>query len=324
MEMAVRAKKTDASNKAKGNWKVKFKKNVLPRWQLYLFLLIPIIHVLIFAYWPMIGAQIAFRRYDLILGIWNSPWVGWDNFIRFFNMPLFGQILYNTVFLSVYGLIVGFPLPILLALMLNAFPFLKLKKTFQTVSYMPHFISIAVVVGMMMQLFSPRVGGIGNIYFMLTGELMPNLFGRADNFPHLFVWSTIWQGIGWSSIIYIAPLSSVDPELHEAAQIDGASRFKRVLHIDFPSIRPTVVIMLILACGAIMNVGFERAFLMQNPLNLSRSEVIATYVYKVGLVMGVGDFSFATAIGLFNSVINFTMLLIVNFIAGRFGESRLW
>ena len=308
----------------RNTWQSKFRKHILPRWQLYLFLLLPITHLLIFSYYPMIGAQIAFRRYDLILGMWDSPWVGLDQFRRFFSMPNFWQILYNTIFLSVYGLIVGFPLPILLALMLNAFPFLRIKKYFQTLSYMPHFISIAVVVGMMMQLFSPRVGGIGNIYFMITGNLMPNLFARADNFPHLFVWSTIWQGIGFSSIIYIAALSSVDPELHEAAQIDGASRFKRVLYIDFPCIRPTVVIMLILAIGGIMNVGFERAFLMQNPLNLSRSEVIATYVYKVGLVLGVGDFSFATAIGLFNSAINFTMLIIVNFVAGRIGESRLW
>ena len=320
--MTVSEKNVTAT--VKDTWQLKFKKHVLPRWQLYLFLLLPIIHLLIFSYYPMLGAQIAFRRYDLILGMWDSPWVGLDQFRRFFSMPNFGQILYNTIFLSVYGLIVGFPLPILLALMLNAFPFLRIKKYFQTLSYMPHFISIAVVVGMMMQLFSPRVGGIGNIYFMITGDLMPNLFARADNFPHLFVWSTIWQGIGFSSIIYIAALSSVDPELHEAAQIDGASRFKRVLYIDFPSIRPTVVIMLILAIGGIMNVGFERAFLMQNPLNLSRSEVIATYVYKVGLVLGVGDFSFATAIGLFNSAINFTMLIIVNFIAGRIGESRLW
>ena len=302
----------------------RFKKNYISRWQLYLFLLLPVIHVLIFSYYPMVGAQIAFRRFDLMLGMWNSPWVGFDQFRRFFSIPAFRQILTNTIVLAVYGLVAGFPLPILLALMLNAFPFLKWKKTFQTVSYMPHFISVAVVVGMMMQLFSPRVGGVGNIYYMITGNLMPNLFARAANFRHLFVWSQIWQGVGWSSIIYIAALSSVDPELHEAAQIDGASRFKRVLHIDYPSIVPTIVIMLILAFGSIMNVGFERAFLMQNPLNLSRSEVIATYVYKVGMVIGVGDFSFATAIGLFNSIINFTMLTLVNLLAGRISGSRLW
>ena len=305
------------------NKKSFFKKNVLPRWQLYLLLLFPIMHLLIFSYYPMMGAQIAFRKYDLMLGMWRSPWAGFYQFTRFFNMPSFGQIIQNTIFLSLYGMVVGFPLPVMLALILNAFPFLKIKKTFQTVSYMPHFISVAVVVGMMMQILSPRVGGVGNIYYLITGDLMPNLFGRAANFRHLFVWSTVWQGMGWSSIIYIAALSSVDPEMHEAAQIDGASRFKRVMHIDLPCLMPTITIMLILACGAIMNVGFERAFLMQNNLNLSRSEVIATYVYKVGLVMGTGDFSFATAIGLFNSVINFVMLLTVNFIAKKVGDYSL-
>ena len=308
---------------ANTSWKVRFKKSILPRWQLYLFILPPLIHLIIFSYIPMLGAQIAFRRYNLVDGIWNSPWVGMDQFTRLFSLPIFTQILYNTLYVSIYGLIVGFTLPVILALMLNAFPFLKMKKTFQTVSYIPHFISVAVVIGMMQQLFSPRVGGIGNIYYAITGNLMPNFFASSDAFPHLFVWSTVWQGIGFSSIIYIAALSSIDPGLHEAAEIDGASRFKRVLHIDFPGIKPTVVIMLILAFGAIMNVGFERAFLLQTPLNLSRSEVIATYVFKVGLVFGVGDFSFATAIGLFNSVVNFIMLLSVNFIAGKIGEQRL-
>jgi len=271
----------------------------------------------------MVGAQIAFRRFNIIDGMWNSPWVGWFQFERFFNLPIFTQILYNTLFVSVYGLIVGFTLPIMLALMINAFPFIRIKKSFQTVSYIPHFISVAVVVGMMQQLFSPRVGGIGNIYYMITGTLMPNFFNNANAFPHQFVWSAAWQSIGFGSIIYLAALSSIDPGLHEAAQIDGASRFKRVLHVDFPGIKPTIVIMLILAFGSIMNVGFERAFLLQTPLNLSRSEVISTYVYKVGMVFGVGDFSFATAIGLFNSVINFVMLLIVNFIARRIGEQSL-
>ena len=307
----------------KANWKTRFKKNVLSRWQLYLFLVIPIAHLVIFSYIPMLGAQIAFRRFNFVDGIWHSPWVGFDQFRRLIDLPIFGQILYNTLFVSIYGMIVGFTLPIILALMLNAFPFMKLKKTFQTVSYIPHFISVAVVVGMMMQLFSPRIGGIGNLYYMMFGSLMPNLFASANAFPHLFVWSTVWQGLGWSSIIYIAALSSIDPEQHEAAQIDGASRFKRVLHIDLPGIKPTIVILLILSFGSIMNVGFERAFLMQTPLNISRSEVIATYVYKVGMVFGVGDFSFATAIGLFNSGINFIMLLIVNFIAGKIGEQRL-
>ena len=288
-----------------------------------MFLLIPVIHLLIFSYYPIMGAQIAFRRFSPGGGIWGSEWVGLMHFQRFVGMPIFWQILRNTVFLSVYGLFAGFPLPILLALIVNSFPFIKCKKVFQTLSYMPHFISVAVVVGMMMVLLNPRIGVIGNLYFMITGERMTNVFNSASNFPHLFVWSQVWQSIGWSSIIYIAALSSVDPELHEAAQLDGASRLKRVLHIDLPCIRPTIVIMLILAFGSIMNVGFERAFLMQNPLNMHRSEVIATYVFRVGIVMGIGNFSFAAAIGLFNSSINFIMLLFVNFIAKKLGETRL-
>lgn len=303
--------------------KAQFRKKVLQRWQLYLFILIPLIHLVIFAYIPMVGAQIAFRRFNFTDGVWDSPWVGFANFRRFFDLPIFGQILYNTLYVSIYGLIVGFTLPIMLALMINAFPFMKMKKTFQTVSYIPHFISVAVVIGMMQQLLSPRVGGVGNIYYAITGNLMPNVFARASSFPHLFVWSTVWQGIGFGSIIYLAALSSIDPGLHEAAEIDGASRFKRILHIDFPGIKPTVVIMLILAFGQIMNVGFERAFLLQTPLNLSRSEVIATYVFKVGMVFGLGDFSFAAAIGLFNSFVNFIMLLSVNFIAGKIGQQKL-
>ena len=301
-----------------------FKKSILSKWQLYLFLLIPVVHVFIFQYIPMAGAQIAFRRYDFLLGIWGSPWVGLANFQRLFNLPIFMQIFRNTIVLSVYSLFAGFPLPIILALMLNAFPLLRVKKIFQTVSYMPHFISTAVIVGMTMQLFSPRVGGIGNMFTMITGRLMPNIFASASNFPHIFVWQGVWMTLGWGSIIYIAALSSVDPELHEAAQLDGASRFQRVLHIDYPSILPTVVIMMILSSGSIMNVGFERVFMMQNPLNLMRSEVISTYVFKVGMVFGIGDFSFATAIGLFNSVINFTVLIIVNLLAGKISGTRLW
>ena len=305
------------------NRKARFKRRVLQRWQLYLFILLPVVHLIIFSYVPMVGAQIAFRRFNIRDGMWGSPWVGFANFTRFFNMPIFSQVLRNTLTVSIYGLIIGFTLPIMLALMINAFPFLRMKKTFQTVSYIPHFISVAVVIGMMQQLLSPRVGGIGNIYYAITGNLLPNVFARASTFPHLFVWSAAWQGIGFGSIIYLAALSSIDPGLHEAAEIDGASRFKRVMHVDFPGIKPTIVIMLILAFGSIMNVGFERAFLLQTPLNMSRSEVIATYVFRVGMVFGLGDFSFAAAIGLFNSVINFVMLLSVNFIASKIGEHRL-
>ena len=211
-----------------------------------------------------------------------------------------------------------------MALLLNSFPGVRFKKVVQTVSYIPHFISTVVVVGMLMQIFNPRTGAVGNIYSLFTGGIMKDIFASPSAFPHLYVWSGIWQGIGWSSIIYIAALSSVDTELHEAAQIDGASRFRRVLHIDLPSILPTATIMLILSAGRVMSVGFEKVFLMQNSLNIGASEVISTYVYKVGMVIGTGDYSFATAIGLFNSVINFCLLVLVNFISRKLSETSLW
>ncbi|MCU6711190.1 ABC transporter permease subunit [Paenibacillus sp. J5C_2022] len=272
----------------------------------------------------MAGVQIAFKEYDFTKGVWGSEWIGWDNFQRFFNSYQFSKIIWNTLSLSFYSLLIGFPLPILFALVLNSFTGHRFKKLVQSVSYMPHFISTVVIVGMLVQIFNPRTGAFGSLYTMLTDKIMPDILANQDAFQHLYVWSGIWQSIGWSSIIYIAALSSVDEHLHEAAQIDGASRLQRVRHIDFPSILPTATIMLILAAGNIMDVGFEKVFLMQNNLNLAKSEVISTYVYKVGLTIGTGDFSFATAIGLFNSVINFILLIGVNFAAKRLSDTSLW
>ena len=306
------------------SWAQRFRRDYLSRWQLYLFLLLPVIYLILFDYIPMAGAQIAFRKFDFRYGIWHSPWVGLENFKRFFDSYQFWDILYNTLFLSIYGLAVSFPLPIILALLLNSFPGVRFKKVVQTVSYVPHFISTVVVVGMLMQVFNPRTGAVGNLYSLFTGSVMKDIFASPAAFPHLYVWSGVWQGMGWSSIIYIAALSSVDAELHEAAQIDGASRFRRVLHIDLPSILPTATIMLILSAGRVMSVGFEKVFLMQNSLNIGASEVISTYVYKVGMVIGTGDYSFATAIGLFNSVINFCLLVLVNFISKKLSETSLW
>lgn len=300
------------------------KKSIRSGWQLYLFLLPAVVYIVIFAYVPMAGVQIAFKEYDFTKGIWGSEWVGLDNFSRFFESYQFWTIIRNTLLLSLYSLVISFPLPILFALVLNSFIGQKFKKIVQSVSYMPHFISTVVIVGMLVQIFNPRTGAFGSLYTFFTGNVMPDAFANPDLFPHLYVWSGIWQGIGWSSIIYIAALSSVDEHLHEAAQIDGASRLQRVRHIDFPSILPTATIMLILAVGNLMDIGFEKVFLMQNDLNLSSSEVISTYVYKVGLTIGAGDFSFATAIGLFNSVINFVLLIIVNFAAKRMGNASLW
>lgn len=302
-----------------------FRRNYLSNWQLYLFLLPSLIFILIFAYYPMAGLQIAFKKFDFRYGIWGSPWVGFENFARFLQSYEFGRILWNTVSLSFYALIASFPMPIIFALILNSFPGLKYKKLVQTVSYMPHFISTVVIVGMLLQMFSPRTGIIGEFYQLISGgELMKDAFANPAVFPHLYVWSGVWQGIGWSSIIYIAALAGVDESLHEAAQIDGASRLQQVLHIDLPSILPTAVIMLIMSVGNIMNIGFEKVYLMQNSLNISSSEVISTYVYKVAMVFGTSDYSYSTAIGLFNSLINFVMLVLVNSISKKVTDSSLW
>lgn len=300
------------------------KKTMKKNWRLYLFLLLPVLYILIFAYVPMAGVQIAFKDYDFTKGVWGSEWVGLKNFKRFFESYNFWEILKNTIVLSFYSLLVSFPIPIIFALIINAFPAQRFKKTVQTISYMPHFISTVVVVGMMIQILNPRTGAFGAIYTALTGNVMKDILSVPSAFSHIYVWSGIWQSMGWSSIIYIAALSGVDSELHEAAQIDGASRFQRVLHIDLPSILPTAIILLILSAGNIMNVGFEKVYLMQNDMNISASEVISTYVYKIGMSVGTGDFSFATAIGLFNSVINFALLITVNFISKRFSHNSLW
>lgn len=301
----------------------KFKKYYLSKWRLYLFLVIPVIYIVIFAYIPMVGAQIAFRDYDFRYGIWGSKWVGLDNFQKFFKYHDFKRILLNTLSVSLYSLLASFPLPIILALLLHSFPGKRFTKTVQTVLYMPHFISVVVMIGMVMQIFNPLSGVFGLAYRVFTGEIMPDIFGNPNAFRHIYVWTGIWQGLGWGSIIYTAALSGVDMELHESAQIDGASRFQRVRYIDLPAILPTVSIMLIMNAGNIMNIGFEKVLLLQNDLNRSSSEVISTYVYKVGLMSG-GDFSYATAVGLFNSLINFTLLVIVNYTAKKLGETSLW
>jgi len=309
---------------SKSYW-ARFKKDYLSRWQLYLFLLLPITYIIVFAYIPMAGIQIAFKKYDLVKGIWGSPWVGFRNFERFFSAYNFKTILWNTISLAAYGLIVGFPLPILLALVLNSLPSERFKKLAQTVTYMPHFISTVVIVGMLVQIFNPRTGAVGVIAKLLTGSMTNvDLLAKPEAFPHMYVWSGIWQSVGWNSIIYMAALAGVDAELHEAASIDGASRWQRVRYIDLPSILPTATIMLILDFGKIMNIGFEKVYLMQNSLNISRSEVISTYVYKVGMQIAGGDFAFATAIGLFNSVINFALLVTVNAITKKMSNTSLW
>ena len=294
-------------------------------WQLYLFLLIPVVYIIIFAYVPMGGLQIAFKDFAARKGIFGSPWVGLKHFKKFFSSVYFGRTVGNTLALSAYSLACGWPLPIIVALMLNCYRSQKVKSITQTIMTLPHFISVVVLVGMMFQMFSARNGIYGAVIFRLTGTRPTDPFATPSNFRHFYLWSGVWQDFGWGSIIYLAAPAGVDPSLHEAATVDGASRFKRVLHVDLPTILPTIVIMLILRFGNIMSIGFEKVFLLQNDLNLSYSEVISTYVYKVGLSGGgKTDFSYATAIGFFNSVVNLVLIVVVNFIAGKVGDTSLW
>lgn len=292
-------------------------------WQLWLLISIPFLYIAIFYYGPMYGLQIAFRDYRPFTGITGSEWVGLKWFERFLSSPDFMQIFGNTVKLSLYSLVVGFPLPIIFALMINALRGKKYKKVIQTVSYMPHFISLAVMVSIINMVFSPVNGIYGNLFRLFGGEGYPLDFrSAAGTFRHLYVWSGVWQEIGWNSIIYIAALSSVSPDLHEAAKIDGASRWKRILYVDLPTIMPTICIMLIMRCGSIISVGFEKAYLMQSKLNLDTAEVISTYVYKEGMG-SFRDFSYGTAVGMFNMIVNLAMLILVNGITKKVTENEV-
>ena len=302
----------------------RFKKQYGNNWQLYLMLLLPVIWLFIFCYLPMTGIQIAFKDFKIRQGIWGSPWVGFENFERFFTSYQFTRVLKNTLLISLYSLVASFPLPIVLALSLNVVRKAAYKKFVQMVTYIPHFISVIVIVGMILQMFNSRIGLYGTVYTALTGQQAPDLLSKASAFPHLYVWSGVWQEVGWGSIIYLSALSAVDPALHEAAIVDGASRFKRVLVLDLPTVLPTATIMLIMNAGRIMTIGFEKVYLMQNDLNLTTSEIISTYVYKVSLGPTGGDFSLGAAIGLFNSVINLILILLVNAVTKRMGGTSLW
>ncbi len=290
-------------------------------YDLYLFLLPAVLITFIFSYIPLYGVQIAFRNFSVRRGIWGSTWVGLEHFIRFFNSPNFWTLIWNTLSLSVYSLIAGFPIPILLALALNSLNSKRYRKVIQTVTYAPNFISTVVMCGMIVLFLSPRIGIINHL-LNLIGIDSINFMGQAKMFPHIYVWTGIWQGAGWGSVIYFAALSGISPELHEAATVDGATKFQRILHIDIPGILPTATILLILNCGSILSVGFEKAFLLQNDLNSTVSEIISTYVYKIGLVYN--DMSFSSAIGLFNSIVNAILLISVNTISRKVSGNSLW
>lgn len=288
---------------------------------LYIFLLPATLYLLIFAYAPLYGIQIAFKNFNPYKGIAGSDWVGLKHFRMFFNSPRFSLLLKNTLTLSFYSLLAGFPFPIILALILNYTPRQGLKRFAQTASYAPHFISTVVLVGMINVFLSPRSGFINSFLGYLGIE--PVFFmGSPDWFKHIYVWSGIWQSTGWSSIIYLAALSGVNLELHEAAVIDGANKLQRIWNIDIPTIMPTMVIMLIMDFGSITSVGYEKVYLLQNSLNLSSAEVISTYTYKIGLQDA--KYSYSTAIGLFNNIINFIMLILVNQAAKLLSGNSLW
>ena len=301
-----------------GTWK-----RISRNWGLYLLLLPSLVLLILFAYKPMYGVVIAFKNYKNSLGILGSPWAEplFKNFQRFFNSYQCEATIRNTLRLSLYSLAVGFPIPIILALMINQITAMRFRRTFQTILYLPHFISTVVMVGLLLIWLSPSTGLIGTIYRMF-GKEAPNLMGMASAFPSLYVWSDIWQHAGWDSIIFLAALSSIDPTLYEAATVDGASRWQKLCYIDLPLILPTACIMLILRAGNLMNVGFEKVFLMQNDLNMQTSEVIATHVYKMGLKNS--QYSVSTAVNLFNNVINFALLILVNGVTRKLGSTSLW
>lgn len=301
----------------KRNWRKQIRQS-LP---LY-FLLLPAVTILIcFTYFPLYGLTIAFKDFSPVLGITNSPWVGMKYFIQFFNSYQFYDIIKNTLTISIYGIVVGFPLPILLAILCHQLRNGRFKKVFQIITYLPHFISIMVICGMILIFLSPSSGLFANILKQFSIK-MPNILAFPSAFSSVVVWSDVWQHIGWDSIIYLAALAGIDPSLYEAAKMDGASRFQQMTRLDIPLILPTAMTLLILRAGSILNVGFEKVFLLQNKMNISASEIISTYVYKLGLINS--QYSLSAAVGLFNTIINLLILLMVNRISKRLTNTTLF
>lgn len=287
---------------------------------LYLLLLPSLIIFVLFTYYPMYGVIIAFKDFSPAEGIMESPWVGLKNFMQYFHSYQFWPTIRNTIVISLYTILVTFPLPIALALMCNQIRAKRFKKFFQVSTYLPHFISTVVMCGMIILFLSPSTGIISKLAG-LFGVTLPNLMGMPSAFPSIYVWTEAWQHVGWDSILYIATLSAIDPTLYEAATMDGAGKWKRMLHIDVPALLPTATIMFILRMGSVMSVGFEKIYLLQNTLNGSTSEIISTYVYKMGLVSN--QYSLSSAIGLFNNVINLLLLLLVNYISRKLSDTSL-
>ncbi len=312
--------KKQAFSNARGISNVQLRSQIWKSRDYYLMLLPAVIYVILFSYAPMYGLQIAFKNYKVSLGVAGSPWIGFKNFTDFFQSYYFITLLKNTLVLSLYSLLIGFPIPIIIALILNEMKG-KFKSFTQTILYAPHFISMVVLVSILNSMLSPSQGVVNTILEMLGMER--NYFmANPDYFPHLYVWSGVWQGMGWSAIIYLAALSGVDPTLHEAADMDGATRLQKIIHINIPVIMPTIIIMLILRMGQIASVGYEKVYLMQNSMNIETSEIISTYVYKRGILNS--NYSFSAAVGLFNNVVNVILVLIANRISKKVSETSLF
>lgn len=299
----------------------KFRKSIRKNLVLYLLVIPVLVYFLVFKYIPMYGLQIAFKEFIATKGIGGSPWVGTEHFIRFFNSHYFWRLIQNTLGIGIYQLVVGFPIPIILALLINEIRNKSHKSFIQTVTYAPHFLSVIVLVGMLFLFLSPTNGIVNQVIILFGGEPV-HFMTESKWFKSIYVFSGVWQQMGWSSIIYLAALSAVDPQLHDAAKIDGASRLQRIWYVNLPTILPTIIILLILQSGDILSVGFEKVFLMQNQLNMEASDVIATHVYRSGILGAQYDYS--AAIGLFESLTNFIVLLMVNYFAKRTSSTSLW
>lgn len=306
--------------KPKESLMVRLKKEIAKNWILYLMLIPVIAYFVIFKYMPMYGITIAFKNFSAKKGILGSPWIGFDNFERFFSAYNFKSLLWNTLRLSLYSLLVGFPIPIVFALFLNYLRSNKLRKVVQMVSYAPHFISTVVICGMI-TIFMSNNNGIFNVLLNMLGLESVNFLGIPEYFSSIYVWSGVWQNMGWSAIIYISALAGVDQQMHEAAIIDGATKLQRMWYIDIPSIKSTIVMLLIMKMGSIMDVGFEKVFLLQNPLNKDVSNIISTYVYQVGLQDA--QYGYSTAVSLFNTIINIILLVLANTVSKKLFDESL-
>lgn len=311
---------TIGKTKERESFSIRVKKDWKRNRSLYLMVLPVILFYILFHYKPMYGAIIAFQDYNPRQGVTGSEWVGFDQFIRFFTSPYFGRLRKNTLLLSVYGIIFGFPAPIILALLLNELRARRFKKTVQTITYLPHFISLVVVTGIIKD-FTQSTGLINDIIVMFGGE-RSSLIQNPALYRTIYIVSDIWQGIGWGSIIYLSALSGVDQQLYEAASIDGAGRWKQLIHVTLPGIAPTIVIMLIMRMGQLLGTGYEKTILLYNEATYETADVIASYIYRVGILER--NWSYSTAIGLFNSVINLALLIATNKISRRVSETSLW